>query len=168
LQLLIWVRNGVIHAGQVEADADVLVPFLRASEHLLAEMLDADRETFWGDSLEVVDARLSQSTDAARVSAADALAAAKRRFAERYSEVEPALQSAMISTVEDTYAPEKYEQTLWTCPACEHPGTGVWELRRQLGAQLRLLGWRGVDRGRLPGRALLPRHAQLSCVWPRA
>lgn len=26
----------------------------------------------------------------------------------------------MIATVEDTYAPQKYEQTLWTCPACEH------------------------------------------------
>jgi hypothetical protein len=120
LQLLISVRNGVVHAGQVETDADVLVPFLRVSEHLRAEMPDADREAFWGDSLEIVDARLAQSTDAAKIRAAEAIAAAKRRFAERYSDMEAALQRAMISTVEDTYAPEKYDQTLWTCPVCEH------------------------------------------------
>ena len=120
LQLLIWVRNGVVHAGQVEGDADVLVPFLRASEHLLAELPDGDRDAFWADLLEIVDARLAASSDAARIRAADAITAARRRFAERYSEMEAALQSAMISTVEDTYAPEKYEQTLWTCPSCDH------------------------------------------------
>jgi hypothetical protein len=119
LQLLIWVRNGVVHAGQVEDDADVLVPFLRACDHLLADMSDADRESFWGDALEMVDARLSESSDAAKVSAAEALAAARRRFAERYSEIEPALRAAMIATVEDTYVPKRYEQTLRTCPACE-------------------------------------------------
>lgn len=120
LQLLILVRNGVVHAGQVEASTDVLVPFLRACEHMLAEIPNADREAFWADSLELVDARLSESTDAAKVAAADAIAGARRRYADRYHEIAPALRSAMIATVEDTYAPEKYEQTLWTCPACEH------------------------------------------------
>jgi hypothetical protein len=119
LQLLISVRNGVVHAGQRAPQVDVLIPFLRACDHLLAETSSA-RHEFWGESLEIVDARLSDSADAATVSAADAIASAKRRFADRYSELDSGLQTAMIATVEDTYAPEKYEQTLWTCPACEH------------------------------------------------
>jgi hypothetical protein len=120
LQLLVWVRNGVVHAGQVERDVDILIPFLRACDYLLAELPDSDRSAFWGASLEIVDARLSESTDAAKVRAVDPLAAARRRFAERYAGMEDTVREAVIASIEESYVPEKYQQTLLTCPACKN------------------------------------------------
>lgn len=140
LQLLIGVRNGVVHAGQVDANVDVLVPFLRACEHLLAEIQNGNRNAFWGDLVEIVDARLVESADTAKVTVADALAIARQRFADRYEEMDQELKSVLIKTVENSYAPGKYEQTLSTCLACEHQSPDVWKLRRRVGARLGLLG----------------------------
>jgi hypothetical protein len=122
LQLLILVRNGVVHAGRVEPDVEtsVLVPFLRACDHLVAAIPEADRGQFWAGSLEAVDARLSRSSDVAKVRAADAVTAARTVFTERYSSMEPSLHEAVISSIEGSYDVERYEETLVACPACEH------------------------------------------------
>jgi hypothetical protein len=120
LQLLIWIRNGVVHAGQVESDAEasVLVPFLRACDYLLAATPQGDRANFWDTSIEMVDARLSESTDAAKVRVADAIATARNVFKERYASMEQSAQEAVLASIEFTYEPERYEETLFECPAC--------------------------------------------------
>jgi hypothetical protein len=121
LQILILVRNGVVHAGMIEPKAEeaVLVPFLRACDHLLAAMPSADREKFWGDTIDIVDARLSKSADAAEIRAADAIASARHKFEARYGSMSPSLRSGLIANIESSYTPEKYLQTLASCPACD-------------------------------------------------
>ncbi len=121
LLLLILVRNGVVHAGHMERDkeASVLVPFLRACDHLLADSRMGDRASFWGDALDVVDARLARSAgDAARIRCADAITVARALFEDRYASMDPAVRKAVIASIEASYLPEKYEQTLIACPAC--------------------------------------------------
>lgn len=120
LQLLADVRNGVVHAGQLEpeAEASVLIPFLRACDHLLAGMPQGDRASFWGDFLEIVDARLSESTEAAKVRVIDAIAVARMVFEERYSSMDSAVREAVLSSIEEGYDPTKYEEELVGCPAC--------------------------------------------------
>src|SRR3954447_12391901 len=90
-------------------------------------------------SLEIVDARLAESADAARIRAADAIAAARRRFGERYAHMEAALQTAIIATVEDTYAPKEVRTDALDLPGVRAPSVGLRELRRRLGARLGLL-----------------------------
>jgi flagellar hook-basal body complex protein FliE len=121
LQLLTDVRNGVVHAGQVDqgsVDA-VLVPFLRACDHLLAEMPAGDRQSMWGDLEEMVDARLSESLKAAELEVADDLASARLAFESRYGSMESSVRDAVLAGIEDSYNPEKYEEDLVECPACE-------------------------------------------------
>ncbi len=119
LQLLIYVRNGVVHAGQVEPQAEEqLVPFLRACEYVVEAIPQLDRESFWGELIEMVDARLSESSDAASVRVTDAIATARNLFRDRYASMEQSVQDAVLASIEGSYAPEKYEQALRECPAC--------------------------------------------------
>jgi hypothetical protein len=89
LKLLAEARNGVVHAALVDHDMveRTLVPFLRACDYLLAE-LTREREDFWADLLEVVDARLSAAAGAASVSALEKVAAAKLTFKTRFGALE--------------------------------------------------------------------------------
>jgi hypothetical protein len=120
LQLLADVRNGVVHAGQLERGADkaVLVPFLRACDHLITGMAEGDRERLWGELLSMVDARLSDSSKAAELAATDALTAARLAFDRRYGSLDNAVRDAVLSGVESAYDVTKYEEDLVDCPAC--------------------------------------------------
>jgi hypothetical protein len=63
LELLIQVRNGVAHLGEVSADdADsVLVPYLKASEEMRAA-LDIDKAAYWGEFVDLVDSALEEKS----------------------------------------------------------------------------------------------------------
>jgi hypothetical protein len=120
LQLLADVRNGVVHAAQLDEDSvdAVLVPFLRGCDHLLSGMEKGSREELWGDFLEMVDARLSESLQQAEVTVAEALAAARLQFEGRYGGLDADVRSAVLGGIEESYNPTKYEQALVDCPAC--------------------------------------------------
>jgi hypothetical protein len=82
LQPLVDGRNSVAHAAladRITAESS-LVPFLRACDLLLSKM-ERDRAAFWGDMLDVVDARETESAEAATIAALEKIAAAKAAFA---------------------------------------------------------------------------------------
>jgi hypothetical protein len=122
LQPLIDGRSGVAHAALVDPDAAerVAVPFLRACDLLLLA-LERERGAFWGDLLEVVDAREAASAEIATVKALEKLAAARAAFAVRYGSLGDTGRDALLLAIAGSYAPEKYEQTLLACPACSTP-----------------------------------------------
>jgi hypothetical protein len=119
LQPLVDGRNSVAHSAALDAGAadTAALPFLRGCDLLLERML-VDRATFWGDLLEVVDAREAASAEAAKISALEKIAAARAAFASRYGALNDDVRAAMLATISGSYAPEKYEQTLHECPAC--------------------------------------------------
>lgn len=121
LHVLREVRNGVAHLGQLESDDadEVLAPYLRACDHLFAEIPGAERESFWGEYLEVVDTRLSESAKEAEGRVAAAIAAASLVFKQRYAAIEEAGREAALASIEGTYDPERYYEQLVNCPACE-------------------------------------------------
>jgi hypothetical protein len=120
LLLLVDVRNGVAHAGVLEsgADEDALVPFIRACDHLLSSVPNADRDEMWGDFVSIVDARLSDSAKAAELIVADALTTARLAFDARYASLEAAVREGVLSSITNSYDVTKYEQALVACPAC--------------------------------------------------
>lgn len=119
LQPLVDGRDSVAHAAisDLSAAEAVAVPFLRGCDILLEEMT-RDRSVFWGDLLEVVDAREAASAEAAKISALEKIAAARAAFAARYSSLEKEVQEALLATIAGSYAPEKYQQALHECPVC--------------------------------------------------
>jgi hypothetical protein len=120
LQLLADVRNGVVHAGQLEQGAEeaVLVPFLKACDYLVGGMAESDRERLWGDLLSMVDARLSESIKAAELATTEALTVAHLAFDRRYGSLDSTVRDAVLSGVESAYDVTKYEEDLVDCPAC--------------------------------------------------
>jgi hypothetical protein len=119
LGLLVDVRNGVAHAGQVQAGAasSVVVPFLKACDELLTA-LGISRGQFWGDLTEVVDARLSESAEAADIRAAEAVATARAEFETRYATLDPDMRRTVVGVIESGYHLEGHEQDLAHCPSC--------------------------------------------------
>jgi hypothetical protein len=123
LTLLSDIRNGIVHAGQLEKDETptVLVPFIAACDHLFAELPQPDRQTFWGEYEELVDVRISESSKADKVLVTEAITRARLEFEQRFSALDVATRRAVLSGIEKTYAPTRYEETLVGCPACDTP-----------------------------------------------
>jgi hypothetical protein len=121
LQLLADVRNGVVHAGLLDAGEDeaALVPFVRACDLLLSGLPDAQRAQFWGDFESVVDAHLSESAKQAERLVADALASARMTFDQRYRSLDESVREGVLSGIERSYDVTKYEEALTACPACD-------------------------------------------------
>jgi hypothetical protein len=120
LQLLIWVRDGVAHLADA-SDAtveEVLVPYLKASEELRG-VLSIERTDYWGPFIDVVDSALREHVEQARLRVDAALAVARGEFARRFSEVDEPTKRAMVNAIEASYSPDRYEQQLIRCPACE-------------------------------------------------
>ena len=122
LSPLIDARSGVAHAAlaQPEEVEALIVPFLRAGDLLLSGM-GADRREYWGDLIDVVDARVNASTEKARISALEKMAVARSEFKQRVGDLADEAREALLHAIEAAYAPEKYEQTLVPCPACSTP-----------------------------------------------
>jgi hypothetical protein len=122
LELLILVRNGVAHLGEASSDDadDVLVPYLKASEELRAE-LDLDRAVYWGEFVDLVDSALKENVEKARLRVETALAIARQEFERRFGALDDATRRAMLRVIEAGYAPEKYDEQLLDCPACDTP-----------------------------------------------
>ncbi len=124
LNLLVEIRNGIVHAGQLELAQEeavlMLIPFLRACDYLLASLTLANRESFWQDLLDMVDVRLSESAKAAERSATDSVAAARLRFQNRFGAMAATARAAVIASIEQSYDPRRYEEAVHACPACEH------------------------------------------------
>jgi hypothetical protein len=64
----------VVHAGHLNSEAQdrVLLPFVTACDLLLEDM-EASRNDFWGEYVELVDTHRAQSVKAAEVEAAEAI-----------------------------------------------------------------------------------------------
>lgn len=120
LQVLAAVRNGVVHAGQLSASTDdaLLVPFLRASDIVLAATEGGDRDQLWGELLEVVDTHLSDFAAAAERIATEAVVAARFVFEQRYGTMDEQARKAAFSAIENSYDLTKYEEDVTECPAC--------------------------------------------------
>jgi predicted transcriptional regulator len=122
LQLLILVRNGVAHLGEAATnDADeVLVPYLKASEELRGA-LDEDRASYWGEFLDLVDSALKENVEKARLRIQTALALARQEFEKRFGALDSTTREAMLRVIEFGYTPDKYDEQLLECPACNTP-----------------------------------------------
>jgi hypothetical protein len=120
LELLIWVRDGIVHLADASAATvgEVLVPYLKASEEL-REALKIDRSEYWGGFTDLVDSALREHVEQARLRVEGALAVARTEFARRFAEVSEETKVAMINAIEVGYSPMRYEEQLLACPACE-------------------------------------------------
>ncbi len=119
LNLLVDVRNGVIHLGLVDEQSvkRVLLPFLKAIDHLLHQ-LQRDRLEFWRDMHDLATTRLSDSSKESEVRAVEVIASAKLEFDRRFGGMPGVLRDNILRTIENAYSPAKYEEQLVDCPAC--------------------------------------------------
>lgn len=119
LELLVSVRNGVAHLGEVQAEdaSGVLIPYLKASE-ALREDLSVERDAYWEEFSDMVDSALKESVEQARIRVETALAIARKEFKKRFSELDDATKQAVLGVVVAGYRPEKYDEQLLDCPAC--------------------------------------------------
>ena len=122
LELLILVRNGVAHLGEASRDdaEEVLVPYLEATEDLRAG-LDLDRAAYWGEFVDLVNSALRENVERVRLRVETALAVARQEFERRFAALDDATREAMLRVIETSYTPEKYDEQLLECPACETP-----------------------------------------------
>ena len=67
--------------------------------------------------MRIVDTRLSDSAKEAEVRAAEAIAAARHVFEDRYSAMDEDMKKAVVSMIEERNRPAKYEQDVVECPA---------------------------------------------------
>lgn len=122
LKLLVDVRNGVAHLGEVQAeDAErVLVPYLKASE-ALRDALGIDRPTYWGEFTDLVDTALKENVEKVRLRVETALANARREFERRFGELDAKTKEAMLDVIASGYRLQKYDEQLLDCPVCDTP-----------------------------------------------
>ncbi len=115
---LIEARNGVAHLGSIgEAAAErALLAWFRVTRQMLGQA-GWDEAKYWGEYAEMVDARLTESADAARARVPELLAAAKRIFQQRYGELPEDIRETYLRTVQPEVSTLE-EQTI-DCPACE-------------------------------------------------
>lgn len=121
LNLLGELRNGVAHLGQDVQQAaaeQVLVPFLRGCDVLLAAM-QIDRKVFWGDLTDVVESRLAESTEAAVIRATEAVAAALVLFETRWASIDSGELEGVLKAIEERYDVRGNQRQLVVCPACK-------------------------------------------------
>jgi hypothetical protein len=119
LRLLIWVRDGVAHLADASSASvdEVLVPYLKATEEL-REVLGIDRAQYWGAFRELVGQALHEHVEQARLRVEAALAVARAEFERRFATVGEDAKKAVLTAIEESYSPEKYEEQLVDCPAC--------------------------------------------------
>lgn len=123
LDLLIMVRNGVVHLGEASTSAvdDILVPYLQASEELRASLIDLDRDSYWGEFIGIVDSALGENVQRARMRVETALAIARQEFKRRFGTLEDAARETMLRVITMGHAPAGYDEQLLNCPACNIP-----------------------------------------------
>lgn len=133
LQLLINMRNGVVHAaGDTEVEERMLTAFIQQADALLSE-LDRNRDDFWGSQLPVVDELLEDASDKVRhrvdVRVAGAAAMLRNRYASEGQAVILALQAV------SKLAPLPDSQRHHECPVCESFGvaTGTHDVAWEVG-----------------------------------
>jgi len=83
--------------------------------------MDMRRAEFWGDLLDVVDARVAESAEAATIRALEKMAAARAAFEARFGSLGSDVRGALLLGIAASYAPSKYDQALLDCPACSTP-----------------------------------------------
>lgn len=122
LALLMQVRNGLVHLGQLPAATveGLLVPYLEASE-LLLEELGTDVSAFWGRHAETVESKLEEARQATRDRVAQAIQAAKKSFDQRFGQSDPEWREERLRLIVDSYDTSDFEVQLTDCPACRTP-----------------------------------------------
>jgi hypothetical protein len=123
LQLLIDMRNGVVHAAaDAEVEERMLAAFTQQADALLNE-LDRNREDFWGGQLPVVDELLKDASDKLThrvdVRVAGAAAMLTSRYATEGQAVILALQAV------SKLAPLADNQRHHKCPVCDSFGVAA-------------------------------------------
>lgn len=118
LQLLREVRNGVAHLGIAAERADeLLVPFLRASELLLAE-LDESAWSYFGNKTRWVDETLATDRESRERDATLKVGQAKKAYAQRYQTMDPAWRERVLEMLVSSYGADGFQTHLRPCPAC--------------------------------------------------
>src|SRR5438309_2029939 len=64
---------------------------------------------------------LEENVEGARLRVETALAIARREFERRFGALDDPTREAMLRVIEAGYAPEKYDEQLLDCPACDTP-----------------------------------------------
>jgi hypothetical protein len=115
LDLLIDLRDGVMHAAMDdEIEERLLVAFVQQADATLADM-GKSRTVFWGDKLGMVDALLADASDKVAHLVQVKLAAAKAAFEKKYAEVTSEMRDLIKKMT--PYFDETAEAEA-ECPAC--------------------------------------------------
>jgi len=119
IQTLIDMRDGTIHSGSDgEVEERLVVAFIQYAEALLKD-LGRQRDWFWGDQLEVVDALLVASSDKTMRQVRIKLASAAANYQRINSSISFDMQAAVrwFAVNDDP----DFDQDIIDCPACGSP-----------------------------------------------
>lgn len=92
----------------------------KASEEFRAA-LGLDPASYWGEFVDLIDSALKENVKQARIRVETALAIARKEFERRLGALDDKTREAMLQVIEAGYAPEKYDEQLLVCPACNTP-----------------------------------------------
>jgi hypothetical protein len=122
LQLLREVRNGVAHLGlAAERADDLLVPFLQASELLLAELDESDW-AYFGNKTQLVAETLARDREGRERDVTRKVGQAKKAFSQRYQPIDPAWKNQVLGMLVSSYGADGFQTHLRPCPACGTDG----------------------------------------------
>jgi hypothetical protein len=122
LQLLREVRNGVAHLGLASERADdLLVPFLQASELLLAELDESDW-VYFGNKKRWVDETLARDRKDRERDVNLKIGQAKKTFSRRYQSMDHAWKDEVLKMRVLSYGADGLQTHLRRCPACGTDG----------------------------------------------
>ncbi|MEX1102310.1 MAG: hypothetical protein WD739_11005 [Actinomycetota bacterium] len=119
LSTLREVRNGLVHLGRsAESSSEVLLPYLQATDILLAELAQGNKADYWGDSHPFVTATLSEAVESNREQVERLLSDSRAAFTRRFKGSDPSWKEEVVTITVSGYDLDRLERQLYECPAC--------------------------------------------------
>src|SRR6266540_1891599 len=85
-----------------------------------------------GEFVDLVDSALKENVEKARLRVETALASARQEFDKRFGALDDPTRQAMFRVIEAGYKPEKYDEQLLDCPACDTPALVVGSVKVEM------------------------------------
>lgn len=119
LSLILDVRNGVAHLGQVDQTlaTRALAPFVTACDELLGAMSE-DPAEFWAEGHAYLEQHLASYRQQATEQVKARLKEARKVFRERFKNLDDKAKRTLITSIVQAYDHSGYERQLFDCPVC--------------------------------------------------
>jgi hypothetical protein len=119
LSLIIDVRNGVAHLGQVDQTlaSRALAPFVTACDELLGAMSEEAAE-FWAEGHAFLEKHLASYRRQAVERVNARLKQARKVFGDRFKNLDDKAKTTLIVSIVQAYEHSGYGRQLFDCPVC--------------------------------------------------